>query len=189
MNAPADILILDPDEPLRAMLGEYFDKLGYRVISAPDADAALVMLAAQAIPVVLVDLGPGQKDNMALIGRFQDIRPEVRVILVTGYPDLDAAVNALRSGAYDFVIKPFRLEDLRDIVARAIAASPEKATVAALQRRIAALESILREHGLLRPDDRATGGHENRPGAAPAGVHDGVARQAPETKAHAGKKK
>lgn len=151
MKRADSIIVIDPEEFIRDLLGEYFGRLGYQVFPVADIPTALGLITSRAIPVALVDLGISPGRGMASIGQLVQVRPDLQVVVLTGCPTLDSVIGAFRSGVFDLVIKPFRLEDLRGIVERAMTRAHEQAVKADLRRRVEDLEDILRRHGLTPP--------------------------------------
>jgi DNA-binding NtrC family response regulator len=89
---------------------------GYRVTAAPDADAALAAIASSAPDVILLDLYLPDTDGLTLIPKIRALAPRTAIVLITGYPTIDAAVEAMRRGAADFLSKPFSAGQLRNVV-------------------------------------------------------------------------
>src|ERR1700675_2213339 len=119
MSMRGAILIVDDEKPtregLRRSLEDDFD-----VYTAGDADEALNVLAADHIDLVLTDLRLGGEDGMALIEKvLQRPRPPI-CLLMTAYGSISTAVEAMKSGAYDFVTKPVNIDELGLKIARAI---------------------------------------------------------------------
>jgi two-component system, NtrC family, response regulator AtoC len=119
MSMRGAILIVDDEKPtregLRRSLEDDFD-----VYTAGDADEALNVLAAEHIDLVLTDLRLGGQDGMALIEKvLQQPRPPI-CLLMTAYGSISTAVEAMKSGAYDFVTKPVNIDELGLKISRAI---------------------------------------------------------------------
>jgi DNA-binding NtrC family response regulator len=114
-----DILLVDDDETFRMTLA---DQLRRRFPSVREADttARCMEALAEAEPdVILLDLHLSDGDGLELLGRLRERAPSTEVIVVTGFGTVDAAVEAMRRGAFDFVTKPLRLEALVQVVERA----------------------------------------------------------------------
>lgn len=153
MNTCGNILIVNSEEYVQDMLREYFTDLGYHVLVAGGTGAALDILTSVTSPVVLVDLEQPDIDGLATVARLRRSRPDLRVIAMSGTPTLQSTISALRQGVFDYVVKPFRLEDLKDIVKRAVSSVGDDSRTLKLQRRIAELECYIRAHGLQPPPD------------------------------------
>ncbi len=116
----ARILIVDDEAFIREILVRKLRTLGYVCESAEDGRTALRMLAEQPYDLLLTDIMMPEMSGVDLIKEATKIRPEVAVILVTSVVDLEVAVDALKLGAYDYITKPFSLNEVTLSVARAL---------------------------------------------------------------------
>jgi DNA-binding NtrC family response regulator len=117
---PATTLLVVDDEPLAIKnLQHVLEKEGYRVIGAPNGQQALQVLEREAVDVVLTDVRMEGIDGHQLLARIRQTQPEIEVIVITGFATLDAAVEAMRLGAFYYVAKPFRLDEVRKVVREA----------------------------------------------------------------------
>ena len=108
----ATLLIVD-DEPLkRATLDIELTAAGYSVLQAADPAAALAQLEQQPVDIVVTDLRMPGMDGMQLLDQIRGRWPRTQVILMTAYGSVDAAVQAIKRGACDYVSKPFPTEEL-----------------------------------------------------------------------------
>ncbi len=106
-------LLIVEDEPiLRANLCEMLAREGYEVAGVPDAETALELALEEDFAVVVSDIRLPGMDGVALLKRVVAERPETFVLLTTAFASVDTAVEALRSGAYDYLIKPVTFGDL-----------------------------------------------------------------------------
>ncbi len=117
---PPRILVVDGEEFVREILVRKLRGHGYVCESCGDGTTALRMLSAQPCDLVLTDIKmPGIK-GVEVIQEAQRVCPEVGIILVTSVTDLDVAVEAIKHGAYDYITKPFSLEEVTIAVTRAL---------------------------------------------------------------------
>lgn len=114
------ILIVDDDEMIRNVLSEFFTELGYDVTTAVNGEDALSKFMPSEYDLVISDLMMPDMDGLALLKRLVAVDEKVLFLLVTGYPTLETAVEAIKNGAYDYIVKPFNMEDLRIKVERAL---------------------------------------------------------------------
>lgn len=122
---PRRILVVD-DEPLkRVTLQIELTEHGYEVYEAPDAQAAQQIFSTRPIDVVVSDVRMPGLSGLDLLSRLKQLRPEVDVILMTAYGAIDAAVLAMKRGAYDYITKPFTTADLLAKLERLFAARPD----------------------------------------------------------------
>lgn len=116
----AHVLIVDDEPQIRDLMGETLKRWGYRVSTAEDARSALRVLRGEDIRILLTDLKMPRMNGLELIRAAREIRPQIGSILITAFASTETAVQALRSGADDYVTKPFRVDDLRATVARVL---------------------------------------------------------------------
>jgi DNA-binding NtrC family response regulator len=114
------LLIVDDEAVARQNLAHAFRKEGYQVATCADGVAALAELGRRPFDLLLTDLRMPGIDGMALLAEVRARWPETRVIMLTGYASLDNAVAAMKAGAFHYLAKPFRLDEVRELVARAL---------------------------------------------------------------------
>ncbi|HYR96370.1 MAG TPA: response regulator, partial [Candidatus Binatus sp.] len=108
----ATILIVDDEKNVRTHLATYVRGLGHRAEMAADATAALAAVDRQEFDVVLSDVRMAGMDGLALLREIRRRRPDVVVVLMTAYATVPQAVDAMRAGAYDYLVKPFGLDQV-----------------------------------------------------------------------------
>ncbi|OGP15013.1 MAG: hypothetical protein A2052_04890 [Deltaproteobacteria bacterium GWA2_54_12] len=113
------ILITDDDMDLRELLTEAIKNWGYEVSVARDGDEALRKLRMERFDIVITDLMMPGMDGLALLQKIKDLDKEILVIIITGYATIETAVKAIESGAYDYIAKPFRLDELMIVIKNA----------------------------------------------------------------------
>ncbi len=113
------VLVVDDDRTGRETLAEAVSEMGYEVASAAAGPEALDILRQREIDIVLTDLKMPGMDGLELLTRAKRIRPDAFVILVTAFATVDTAVEAMKKGAYDYVMKPIDLRRLRVLLDRA----------------------------------------------------------------------
>jgi len=113
-----NLLIVDDERAIRDVCREVADSLGFRTITADSAEHAFRILDTQAIDVVLLDLRLPGAGGLEALDQIRQRRPDAVVIVVTGYGTVQSAVQAMKNGAYDYVTKPFSLEELRILLDR-----------------------------------------------------------------------
>ena len=118
--APKNVLLVDDHKPFRDSLAKILEGKGLRVFSANDGEEALDTLRKEEIHLVLTDLKMPRMDGVELLKVAKTIRPEVEVILITGYGTVDTAVTAMKDGAYDYIQKPFKPQEILKLVRKAI---------------------------------------------------------------------
>jgi putative nucleotidyltransferase with HDIG domain len=121
LAAPTRILIVDDDASVRDVISVLLQEEGYECRTASSAETALDIAAAEAPPLVISDMKMPGRDGIWLLEAFRERYPETAVIMLTGYGDTEAAVDCLRRGAVDYLLKPPKLTDLIRAIERALA--------------------------------------------------------------------
>ncbi len=106
------ILIVDDEAPIRALLGEHLRQEGYEVALAHNGAAALEVLTKAEFELVLTDVRMPGMSGLELLAEIVRTQPAVGVLMLTACEDLTLAVNAMRIGALDYILKPFRLAEI-----------------------------------------------------------------------------
>jgi len=120
MIEPSRVLIVDDDTETRELLREIVAKEGYQVQTAEGAEAALHQVSREEPDVVITDIQMPRMDGLALLAELQTRIPKTLVILVTAYGSLKTAVDGIKAGAFDYLGKPFIVDDVRLVVRRAM---------------------------------------------------------------------
>jgi len=115
-----NILLVDDHKPFRDSLAKILEGEGFLVFPANDGEEALDILRGKFIHLVLTDLKMPRMDGVELLKVAKTIRPEVEVILITGYGTVDTAVTAMKDGAFDYIQKPFKPREILKLVRKAI---------------------------------------------------------------------
>ncbi len=143
------VLVVDDELFFRELIGNVLEEAGFTVRTAASAEEALSLFAAEPVPVAVVDLVLPDMVGTDLLARLREADPELAVVMVTAYASLESAINALKSGAYDFIQKPIVREDLVSAVERAAERqhlhARNRALVAELEGRLADLARVSRE--------------------------------------------
>jgi len=119
----ASILVVDDDQNIRKVLRELLDKEGFNVLTASDVDKALPFIDIQDLDLIVTDLKMPGKSGMDLLTLCHEKRPAVPVIMITAFGNVEAAVTAMKKGAYDFITKPFDENELLNVIEKAISES------------------------------------------------------------------
>ncbi|MEK7308947.1 MAG: sigma-54 dependent transcriptional regulator, partial [Nitrospirota bacterium] len=120
MNNMAKLLIVDDEKIALKNLEHAMKKEGYEVTGTHSGPHALKLLEAQEFDVVLTDLKMEKVDGMQILKRCRELYPDTEVIVITGYASLDSAVETIKKGAYYYVAKPVKLDEVRRVVKEAI---------------------------------------------------------------------
>ncbi len=120
MTNQASILVVDDDEAHRHMLRMMISSWGYRVHEADDGDTAIAAVQEQSFDAVLTDVRMARMDGIDALRGILEFNPALPVIIMTAYSSVETAVEALRLGAYDYLIKPLDFDVLKHSLARAL---------------------------------------------------------------------
>src|SRR5207253_10655436 len=104
-----NLLVVDDDATVRQQLERLYTQSGYSVVTVSSAEEGIARLAEEDIDFAITDIKLPGMDGVQLISYIHQNLPDVPVIAITGYSDIQTAVNALKLGASDFVVKPFDL--------------------------------------------------------------------------------
>ncbi len=120
MDTQASILIVDDETVVRDSLGKWFEEEGYHVETATSARDALLKLPAEHWDLALLDIKMPGMDGLELQRRIHEVDSNVIIIIMTGYASVETAVQALKNGAYDYIMKPFDPDDLAHVVRKSL---------------------------------------------------------------------
>ncbi|MCC6764549.1 MAG: sigma-54-dependent Fis family transcriptional regulator [Deltaproteobacteria bacterium] len=136
-DAPARVLVVDDVQSMCEMLAERLPPLGFTVTWRTSGADALAALAAEPFDAVVTDINMREMDGLELCARIVAAHPEVPVMVITAFGNLEAAIAAMRAGAYDFLTKPFDIKVLALSLERAVQHRRLKAEVKRLRERVA----------------------------------------------------
>ena len=119
-NAPTKILIADDVKGVRQVLHSLLRKAGYQTLDAEDGNVALAMARTEAPDAVLLDIRMPGLDGFQVLDHIHELDPDLPVVMITGYGDVDTAVRAMQRGAYHYLTKPFHNAEVLAVVERAI---------------------------------------------------------------------
>ncbi len=113
------IIIIDDEPIVGKRLKRVFEKEGYDVQVFTDSVAATKALETTPCDIIITDLKMENIDGMDILENVQQNRPGIKVIIITGVGKWLTATEAFNKGVFDFIIKPFKIEEIRDAVRRA----------------------------------------------------------------------
>ena len=114
------ILIVEDEDVLRQSLAELLTDEGFAVVQAANGKDAYAYVLKQPVDLVLTDIRMPEMDGLTLLGHLHRVIPETPVILITAYGTVESAVSAMKTGAYDYLLKPVRFEDVLAKARRAL---------------------------------------------------------------------
>ncbi len=133
------IIVVEDDANLRNILARHLERMGYDVHAASSGAAALELMQGQPAEVVLSDIRMPGMDGRTLLQILRGRFPETKVILMTAFGSVDAAVDAMQAGAYSYVCKPFKVEEIAAVL-RNVSREID------LARQLGNLKRVVRDH-------------------------------------------
>jgi DNA-binding response OmpR family regulator len=111
------VLLVDDDEAIRAMMTETLERKGFAVVPAASVTEALKLITTESFDVLITDLHmPNPSDGFAVVTAMRHAQPEALTLLVSGYPDVKSAMDAILLEADDIIVKPFEVGKLAEMV-------------------------------------------------------------------------
>ena len=114
------LLIVDDDQVARELLAETLGREGYRVRVAGGGEEALRLAGAEPFDMALVDLRMPDLDGLAVLKQLAMIQPDLPVVILTAFATIETAIAAVNAGAFDYLSKPFRMEEIKIVVRRTL---------------------------------------------------------------------
>ncbi|HAG51198.1 MAG: Fis family transcriptional regulator [Deltaproteobacteria bacterium GWC2_42_51] len=114
------ILIVDDEKSIREFLEIMLKKEGYKVGSAVNAEEALKLFHNSNYELVISDIKMSGMDGVELLKKIKEINPETIVLMITAYASVDTAIDAMKAGAYDYITKPFNVDEVKHIIQNAL---------------------------------------------------------------------
>jgi len=114
------ILVVDDEQSLREVLSIMLKRAGYAVTSATDGEEAIELLQKEIFDLVITDLRMPKVDGMEVLKAVKSASPETVVLIITAFASADSAVEAMKQGAYDYLTKPFQVDEVQLIIRNAL---------------------------------------------------------------------
>ncbi|MHB8880723.1 MAG: sigma-54-dependent transcriptional regulator [Thermodesulfovibrionales bacterium] len=121
---PQKLLIVEDEETLRESLERVFIRDGYEVDGVDSSEAALETIRDSSYDLVITDIVLPGINGIALLKRCRENNPDLKVIIMTAFASIETAVEAIRAGAYDYLVKPVRHDQIKDAVRKALTEPP-----------------------------------------------------------------
>ena len=135
MKPPARILIVDDEAIMRDSLNDWLMEDGYEAVAVEDGQKAIEIVRSQPFNVVLCDLKMPGMDGIETMQKIKEINKDLPVIIITAYATVNTAVESMKQGAYDYIVKPFDPEEVSHLI-----------------RKIISHQQLLQENILLRQE-------------------------------------
>ena len=114
------ILIIDDKENICRLLGTHLSGEGYLVDTAPDGEHGVALFDDSPHDLVITDVKMPGMDGIEVLRRVKNRNPDTVVLLITAFADMDDAIAAMKMGAFDYLKKPFKLEEIQATVEKAL---------------------------------------------------------------------
>jgi two-component system response regulator PilR (NtrC family) len=146
LSGKARILVVDDERSMQEFLEIFFRSEGYDVVTAGDVESALMHLEGGEFDVLITDIQMPGGSGLDLLHASYEAAPETVVIMITAFASTETAISAMKEGAYDYVTKPFKVDELRIVVEKAL----EKKLLASENRRLRSeLRSQARDRSII----------------------------------------
>jgi two-component system, NtrC family, response regulator PilR len=113
-------LIVDDEETVREILAGFLESFGFEAVTAEDGEEALQIFKKTPFDIVISDMMMPNMGGMDLLNELKQIDPDVIFVLITGYPSMESAIEAIKKGARDYITKPFNIEEIKIKIDRAL---------------------------------------------------------------------
>ncbi len=120
MSESRHILVVDDEEDVRDTLKNVLKSMNFIPHTAAGGEEALQVIKSKKIDVILSDLYMPEMDGMQLLKKVRSYDKNIIFLMITAHPTIDTAVDAIKKGAYDYLTKPFNIEDVRMKINRAL---------------------------------------------------------------------
>ncbi len=144
MASQGRLLIVDDEKVALKNLEHVMKKEGYEVTATQSGAHALAFLEKQPFDVVLTDLRMEKVDGMQILRKCREACPDTEVVLITGYATLESAVEAMKHGAFYYIAKPFRLDEVRKVTAEAMEKTRLKRENRSLREQVESFQGKVR---------------------------------------------
>jgi two-component system response regulator PilR (NtrC family) len=114
------VLIVDDEQDVRETLESVLQKIDYQPLSAANGEEALEVIRNQKVDIVLSDLYMPVMNGIELLKRVKSEKKNIIFLMITAHPTIETAVDAIKKGAYDYLTKPFHIEEVRIKLSRAL---------------------------------------------------------------------
>ena len=114
------ILVADDEKSMREFLEIMLKKEGYKVTLASNGEEVMKLIEKDIFDLALVDIRMPRQDGISVLKRVKSISPETVVIVITAYASADTAIKAMKEGAYDYITKPFKIDEIKLIIQNAL---------------------------------------------------------------------
>jgi len=127
------VMVVDDEEDIVNLMSETLEGWGYHPITAMDGEEAFDKFQKNAVDLVITDLKLPKMNGVQLLDKLKNFEDSTEVILFTGYPEISSAIDAMKNGAFDYLVKPVDLDELKLKVERALEKKKMRKSIATLK--------------------------------------------------------
>ena len=149
--ARGKVLLIEDEELLRSSLSAFLEKSGFDVVEAEDEVSAVKHLRDCNFNLVITDLFLSDGSGFGIMKHLQEFCQEAKCIVITGHASLDTAINSLRKGAFDYLLKPFEYSELKSAIDRALLKQSEEKLIKKVD-----FQKISKTYGLTKKEIEIT---------------------------------
>ncbi len=120
MGSNVRLMVIDDEPIVGKRLKQVFEKMGFEVETFTNPRVAIEAMGRNPFDIVVTDLKMEDMDGMDVLTEVRKINPNAKVIIITGYAQPETASEAFREGVFDFMVKPFKLDELKNTVCKAM---------------------------------------------------------------------
>ncbi len=113
------ILVVDDEQSMREFLKIFLSKQGYRVLTAEQGEQALALMSEEPVDLVITDIRMPGMSGLELLETIKEANPDLPVVMITAFASPNDAVQAMKNGAYDYISKPFNVDEIKTVIASA----------------------------------------------------------------------
>ncbi|MEK6717015.1 MAG: sigma-54 dependent transcriptional regulator, partial [candidate division NC10 bacterium] len=136
MTSQERVLIVDDEEQMRDLLAKVLEKNGFQVAAAGDGAQALALLEKEPVDLVVTDVRMPGLGGMEALKAIKELNPDIIVIIMTAFGSIDQAVQAVKEGAYDYINKPFKIDEMLLTIRKALEERRLRHEVTALRHEL-----------------------------------------------------
>ncbi|OGF47697.1 MAG: hypothetical protein A2452_03445 [Candidatus Firestonebacteria bacterium RIFOXYC2_FULL_39_67] len=128
------VLVIDDEQDLREMLSFTLMNEGYNVLTAANGKLGVEKAEKEDVDVIISDIKMPEMDGITVLGKVKEMKPGIEVIMATGFGTMETAIESLRKGAFDFIHKPYNIDQLIALIIKACETKKLKSQVISLQQ-------------------------------------------------------
>ncbi len=142
VNNAVNILVVDDESIVLSLIRDALEDMGYTITTADNGEQALRIMDESPVDLLLTDIRMPHMDGNELVRQARKKYPDIGVIYMTGYADLNSAKDAIKQGAYDYILKPFELTEIRQAISKAVERLQKDSEAKSSDKKLAQLSNL-----------------------------------------------